>query len=178
MDLRDHLIFPGLINAHDHLQLNAIPRLAHDAAVREQLRVDRRVRSAPAAATDVAAAVAVAKDTRFLHGALKNLLAGATTVAHHDPWDDVFDRCRTSLSTVVRRYGWAHSLGLGTVARRWRRRDTARRSARALRRRRRAQPWIIHLAEGMDDVARAPSSRALDAMGCLGREHVSFTGSA
>ena len=27
IDLRDHAVFPGLVNAHDHLQLNAIPRL-------------------------------------------------------------------------------------------------------------------------------------------------------
>ncbi len=27
LDLREHLIVPGLINAHDHLQLNNIPRL-------------------------------------------------------------------------------------------------------------------------------------------------------
>jgi predicted amidohydrolase YtcJ len=26
-DLRDHLIFPGLINAHDHLHVNAVPPL-------------------------------------------------------------------------------------------------------------------------------------------------------
>ena len=29
-DLRDHLVFPGLVNAHDHLHLNAIPPLAQE----------------------------------------------------------------------------------------------------------------------------------------------------
>src|SRR5690349_20271588 len=31
LDLRDHLVFPGLVNAHDHLQLNNIPRLPRHA---------------------------------------------------------------------------------------------------------------------------------------------------
>jgi len=33
----------------------------------------------------------VPSDTRHRHGALKNLLAGVTTVAHHDPWHAAFD---------------------------------------------------------------------------------------
>ena len=31
VDARDCFVYPGLVNAHDHLQLNAIPSLAHDA---------------------------------------------------------------------------------------------------------------------------------------------------
>ena len=31
IDLRDHLIFPGLINAHEHLHVNAVPPLPADA---------------------------------------------------------------------------------------------------------------------------------------------------
>ena len=31
IDLRDHLIFPGLINAHEHLHVNAVPPLRSGA---------------------------------------------------------------------------------------------------------------------------------------------------
>jgi cytosine/adenosine deaminase-related metal-dependent hydrolase len=163
IDLRDHLIFPGLINAHDHLQLNAIPGLEHErpfANSYEWIDAFESHRLRP----DVAAAASVAKETRYHHGGLKNLLAGATTVAHHDPWDESFERSVFPVS-VVQRYGWSHSLRLGA------RRDNApprygpevcaSYAATAS-----DAPWIIHLAEGTDSVASSELA-SLDAMGCL-----------
>lgn len=168
VDLRDHVIVPGLINAHDHLQLNAIPRLEHDEPFAnsydwiDAFEAHRR-------REDVASAVAVAKTTRFLHGGLKNLLGGATTVAHHDPWDELFDRADFPV-TVVRRYGWAHSLGLGMsrggAAPRYGPEVRASFSATP-----EGAPWIIHLAEGVDAGARAELA-CLDAMGCLAENTV------
>jgi len=110
IDLRDHLIFPGLVNAHDHLQLNNIPRLpqttpfpnsyAWAAAMQPHLAL-------PA----VAAARRVPAATRYRQGGLKNLLCGATTVAHHDPWHPVLDEPEFPVN-LLRRFGWCHSLGL------------------------------------------------------------------
>src|SRR5215813_9769421 len=111
LDLRDHLIFPGLINAHDHLHLNNIPPLPQSApfpnsyawiAAFQPHFADPRV----------AAAVAVAKPLRYQHGCLKNLLAGATTVAHHDPWHAALDAWVFPVG-LLRDFGWSHSLGLG-----------------------------------------------------------------
>jgi cytosine/adenosine deaminase-related metal-dependent hydrolase len=163
LDLRDHLVFPGLINAHDHLQLNAIPGLVHDAPFAnsydwiDAFETHRR-------AADVAAAAAVAKETRIRHGGLKNLLAGATTVAHHDPWDESFDRPDFPVS-VVHRYGWSHSLQLGAqhggAAPRYGPEVRASYAATAA-----DVPWIIHLAEGTDAVASSELA-SLNAMGCL-----------
>jgi hypothetical protein len=39
----------------------------------------------------VIAALQVPKALRLRHGALKNLLAGTTCVAHHDPWHAALD---------------------------------------------------------------------------------------
>ncbi len=163
IDLRDHLIFPGLINAHDHLQLNAIPALAHEqpfANSYDWIDAFETHRRRP----DVAAAAAVAKETRFRHGGLKNLVAGTTTVAHHDPWDDSFDRPDFPVG-VVRRYGWSHSLRLGAQhangAPQYGPDVRASHAATAP-----DVPWIIHLAEGTDAVACAELA-SLDAMGCL-----------
>ena len=177
-DLAGQLVFPGLVNAHDHLHLNAIPPLppgrtfpnAYDWAQAFAAHFRR---------PDVGAALAVPEATRLWQGGLKNLLAGVTTVAHHDPWHEVLDD-PSFPTAVVRRFGWCHSLGMApspSPVRRW-----IRRFANALGVDRgpaygppvRASfaatppgaPWIIHLAEGTDAEA-AGELRRLDRMGCL-----------
>ena len=100
---------------------------------------------------------------RLFIGALKNLLAGVTTVAHHNPFYP--EMRRTMPIRVVRRYGWAHSFLLetrpagargepgGDVAARWQTTPPA-------------TPFFVHLAEGVDDEARGELPR-LEALGCL-----------
>src|SRR5258708_32154704 len=85
IDLQGDRLLPGLINAHDHLQLNSLP--AHDtpnfyrhardwiAEVDARRRTDSRFE----------AGVSVARDERLLVGGVKNLLSGVTPVAQHDP---------------------------------------------------------------------------------------------
>ena len=163
LDLRDHLIFPGLINAHDHLQLNNIPPLSHaqpfpnSYAWIEAFESHRRD-------PDVMAAVAVPMAQRLWQGGLKNLLAGVTTVAHHDPWHPVLDDPDFPVG-LLRKFGWSHSLGLGVPCG-----GEAPRYGPDVRasflETPAAQPWMIHLAEGTDDVARAELGQ-LDALGCL-----------
>ena len=163
LDLRDHLIFPGLINAHDHLQLNNIPPLSHaqpfpnSYAWIEAFESHRRD-------PDVMAAVAVPMAQRLWQGGLKNLLAGVTTVAHHDPWHPVLDDPDFPVG-LLRKFGWSHSLGLGVSCGREAPRYGPDVRASFLETPA-AQPWMIHLAEGTDDVARAELGQ-LDVLGCL-----------
>src|SRR5262249_7607109 len=96
-------------------------------------------------------------------GALKNLLAGATTVAHHNPYYS--ELRRTMPIRVVRRYGWAHSFAMerqpagargepgGEGVQRW------RRTAADVR-------FCVHLAEGVDERAAEELDR-LGMLGCL-----------
>lgn len=163
IDLPDHLIFPGLINAHDHLQLNAIPPLPQSEPFPNSYAWISAFESHLTSAA-VVTAVAVPSDVRHWHGGLKNLLAGVTTVAHHDPWHHVFDRDAFPVG-VLRHFGWSHSLELGES------RDGA--VARygppvveSFNATPPHQPWIIHLAEGTDAVAMAELAR-LDDLGCL-----------
>jgi hypothetical protein len=110
----------------------------------------------------------VPKDVRHWHGGLKNVLAGVTTVAHHDPWHSVFDDPDFPVG-VVREFGWCHSLKLGEPGVESRRygppvRESFLTTAGA-------QPWFIHLAEGTDSVACAELGM-LDTLGCLAENTV------
>ncbi len=163
VDLQGAWILPGLVNAHDHLELNHFgrhkfrpqyanvsewiddmrPRLVNDEAIRTARRQPLT--------------------ERLFIGALKNLLAGVTMVAHHNPYYG--ELRRTMPIRVLRRYGWAHSFGLedqpagargepgGPVCLRWRRTSAE-------------VPFFVHLAEGVDDVAAQELDR-LDQLGCL-----------
>ena len=163
IDLRDHLIFPGLINAHDHLQLNNVRPLPHAQPFPNSyawMAAFEAHRGAP----DVAAAVAVSTAARHWLGGLKNVLAGVTTVSHHDPWHPVLDDPDFPVG-LLRQFGWSHSLALGEE-----RGDAPPRYGPGVRASHAATaaevPWMIHLAEGTDDVARSELAR-LDALGCL-----------
>jgi len=144
---------PGLINAHDHLELNAQPRLKwreRYCNVREWIADFQ-----PRFATDPSLAV-VRPDTlaaRCWVGGLKNLLAGVTTVCHHNPLHPALTG-RFPVR-VVRRFGFSHSLQIDgdDVARSFRRTPADR-------------PWIVHAAEGVDPEAQREAA-VLDGRGCL-----------
>ena len=163
VDLRDHLVFPGLINAHDHLQLNNIPGLRHaEAFPNSYAWIDAF--EACRGDEDVEAAVAVPRTERLWHGALKNVLAGVTTVAHHDPWYEPLDDPDFPVG-LLRDFGWCHSLGLGSP-----RGDSPPRYGppvvESFEQTNGDRPWIIHLAEGTDYVAQSELEQ-LAALGCL-----------
>jgi cytosine/adenosine deaminase-related metal-dependent hydrolase len=160
VDLRDHLVFPGLINAHDHLQVNGVPPLPAHAPFPNSyawIEAFQRHFSDPA----VAAALAIPKQRRLRHGALKNLLAGVTCVAHHDPWHPELD-ARNFPVALLRGHGWSYTLDGPAYG------PPVQASFAATPR---SRPWIIHLAEGTDVVAAGELTR-LDRLGCLAANSV------
>jgi cytosine/adenosine deaminase-related metal-dependent hydrolase len=155
VDLHGDRLLPGLINAHDHLQLNSLPD--HETPKFYQhardwiAEVDGRRRTDP----QFAAGASVARDERLLFGGIKNLLSGVTTVAHHDPLYPFLLHAGYPIS-VVRDYGWSHSLYI----------DGEQSVAESYRATPAAWPWIVHAAEGQNEEAGAEFDR-LDALGCL-----------
>lgn len=155
VDLHGDRLLPGLINAHDHLQLNDFPHLPYASSYRNagEWIADFNARLRDHAA--VAASAALPRTRRLLSGGMKNLLSGVTTVAHHDPLDPLL-LAADFPTAVVAEFGWAHSLQIDGAAR-------VRESREATPEDR---PWIIHAAEGVD--AQAGSEFAhLRELGCL-----------
>lgn len=138
IELDGYMILPGLVNAHDHLDFNLFPRLGRgpypnagawardiyrpaESPVREQLRVPPYL--------------------RLMWGAVKNLLSGVTTVAHHNPLSPRLF-VRHFPVRAVRQLAWAHSLEFTP--------DVAKRFCATPP----DWPFVIHIGEGTDDVSR------------------------
>lgn len=153
LDLDGAVVLPGLINAHDHLELNTLPRLKwreRHRNVREWI-ADFQPRFA--ADPCLAGLGAATLDDRVWVGGLKNLLSGVTTVCHHNPLHPVLRR-RFPVR-VVRRFSFSHSLlvdGDGLAATHH---DTPP-----------DRPWIVHAAEGVDEEAHGELA-TLRRLGCV-----------
>ncbi|HZT04073.1 MAG TPA: amidohydrolase family protein [Steroidobacteraceae bacterium] len=155
LELAGDRLLPGLINAHDHLQLNHLPRLEPAGRYRHVREWIAEVDGARRVEGALKAAVSVPRAERLLLGGVKNLLSGVTTVAHHDPLYPGLCELQYPVR-VVARYGWAHSLYIEGEAK----------TTESQRRTPADWPWIIHAAEGVDEEAREEFWQ-LDRLGCL-----------
>lgn len=147
IDGAGYLALPGLINAHDHLDLNLFPRLG-DPPYSNFYAWGRAIYHPDK--SPVRDILRVALADRLWWSAYKQLISGVTTVVHHNPF---YRRVlgRRFPVKVFKRYGWAHSLGHND--------DVAAAFARSGDR-----PFIIHAAEGVD----AASSDEIDQLDRLG----------
>jgi cytosine/adenosine deaminase-related metal-dependent hydrolase len=152
LDLDGSLVLPGLINAHDHLELNLLPKLGcgpypnASAWARDIYHPDE---------PPIKQHLTVPKPLRLQWGGIKNLLSGVTTVAHHNAFHPAFLDPSFPVR-VVKRYGWAHSLHFSPD---W---ETRLQNTPA------DYPFVIHAAEGVDEAARS-EIRILDKTGALNR---------
>jgi cytosine/adenosine deaminase-related metal-dependent hydrolase len=154
IDLQGYTIFPGLVNAHDHLELNHYPRTkfreVYENARQWSADVNARLDTSPYKELR-----AYPLEDKLFIGGLKNLLCGATTVAHHNPPHKPMFR-KDFPVRVLRNYGWAHSLYL----------SSEEEIVRSYQRTPKEYPWFIHIAEGTDAEAAGEYQR-LKAMGCV-----------
>jgi len=163
VDLDGAFVLPGLINAHDHLELNHYGPLKRRARYQNAKQWIDDLRPVIRDDPEIRAGSAHPLADRLFIGGLKNLLSGVTTVAHHNPRYREIDRHVPT--RVVKRYGWAHSFSMadrpvgangepgGVVAQRC---AATPRDA----------PFIVHAGEGTDESARQELVQ-LNLLGCL-----------
>lgn len=154
LQFSNHYVYPGLINAHDHLEMNLYPRLGNppyqnylqwgsdiykpkESPVKEIEKVDLK--------------------DRLMWGGLKNLISGVTTVVHHNPWNRFLGSSDFPVR-VLKKYVWAHSLGFGkNISKSFPKDSTT--------------PFVIHAAEGIDEAAHTEID-SLKALGLLKKNTV------
>lgn len=148
LNLAGYLALPGLINAHDHLEMNLFPQLGNPPYENfyEWGRDIYKPEVSP-----VKDIQRVSLTDRLLWGGYKNLISGVTTVVHHNPYHRVLGRGFPV--KVLREYAWSHSLGHSS--------DVADAHARS-----KGLPFIIHAAEGIDEASEAEIEQ-LDQLGVL-----------
>lgn len=163
VDLDGGFVLPGLVNAHEHLELNHYGRMKFRERygnvsewiddMRPRLRDDPKIRAGQAHRLA----------HRLFIGGLKNLLSGVTTVAHHNPmYREIGRFCPVR---VVREFGWAHSFQLedqpvGARGEPGGHVEVRHRGTPG------HHPFVLHLAEGVDATAHA-ELETLSARGCL-----------
>jgi cytosine/adenosine deaminase-related metal-dependent hydrolase len=145
VDLEERILLPGLVNGHDHLDLSTFPPLGRPPYASAYEWAAELV-GEPAAAP----ALGVPLAERLFLGGVRNLLSGATAVAHHGPFHRSLARPGFPVR-VLARYGFAHSPGLTL-----RLRKTYRTTDRRI-------PWFVHVAEGTDERSRGEFAALLDA---------------
>lgn len=138
LDLDGRVLSPALVNAHDHLDLSTFPALApgthanaYEWSAALEAAPDERVK----------AALGMPLADRLFLGGLRNLLAGASAVAHHGAFHRSLARPDFPVRALAR-YQFAHAPGLVPSLRR-----TYRTTDRRL-------PWFVHVGEGTDERSR------------------------
>lgn len=163
IDVGGAFVLPGLINAHEHLELNHYGRVKAGARYdhADDWIADLRPRLQGDAAIRRHSRQPLAE--RLFIGGIKNLLAGVTTVAHHNPRYPAI--CGAFPVGVLEHYGWAHSYAMEgqPVGANGEPGPAVRPACEATAAH---EPFFVHAGEGVDARATAELQR-LAADGCL-----------
>lgn len=135
LDFKNHFLYPGLINAHDHLEMNLYPLMGKPPYQNytEWAKDIYKPKESPVKEIE-----SVAIEDRLLWGGIKNLISGVTTVIHHNPWHRVLSKKKFPVRVLETT--WAHSLAFE--------KDVQRKFSEGIK------PFVIHAAEGIDELAQ------------------------
>jgi len=134
INFKDALAFPGLFNAHDHLEFNLFPRLG-SKYYRDYLEWGNDIQKLYSKEIDAALKIPV--ELRMKFGMIKNLLNGITTVMHHG---NKSIKKSDQIINVIDSYNYLHSISL---EKNWRIKLNLIFNK---------LPFVVHLGEGIGDV--------------------------
>ncbi len=155
----NHYLYRGLINAHDHLEMNLYPRMGNPPYnnYTEWARDIYKPLESPVKEIE-----SVPIRYRLMWGGIKNLISGVTTAVHHNPWHYSMDF--NFPIRVLKKYQWAHSVAF----------EKNSKKKFSIKKK---TPFIIHAAEGIDEFARNEIDQ-LDKLGLLNANSVLVHGVA
>ena len=130
INFEDALAFPGLFNAHDHLEFNLFPRLRSKIYM-DYLEWGNDIQKLYS--TEINTALNIPVELRMKFGMIKNLFNGITTVIHHGS-NSV--KKSSQIIKVIDSYNYLHSISL---EKNW---------CIKLMLKSNKLPFIIHLGEG------------------------------
>lgn len=134
INFKDALAFPGLFNAHDHLEFNLFPRL-RSKYYRDYLEWGNDIQRLYS--KEIEASLKIPVELRMKFGMIKNLLNGITTVMHHG---NNYVEKSDQIVNVFNNYNFLHSISL---EKNWRLKLNLISNK---------FPFVIHLGEGIGDV--------------------------
>lgn len=106
INFKNALAFPGLFNAHDHLEFNLFPRLRSKIYM-DYLEWGNDIQKLYS--KEINAALKIPVELRMKFGMIKNLLNGITTVMQHG---NKFIKKSDQIVNVFINYNFLHSVGL------------------------------------------------------------------
>jgi cytosine/adenosine deaminase-related metal-dependent hydrolase len=130
INFKDVLVFPGLFNAHDHLEFNLFPRL-RSKVYKDYLKWGNDIQSLYS--TEINNVSNIPVDLRMKFGMIKNLLNGVTSVVHHG---NSSVKKSDQFINVIDSYNYLHSISL---EKNWRLKLNFNFNK---------LPFVIHLGEG------------------------------
>jgi cytosine/adenosine deaminase-related metal-dependent hydrolase len=130
------IVFPGLINSHDHLDFNLFPKLGNKAysSYTEWGKHIHKIY-----ADEIAGVLKIPKELRNRWGVYKNLLCGVTTVVNHGERSGMTD-------TLINIYERPQSIHSIQFEKKWKKKLNNPLQIN--------KPAVIHIGEGTNEAAR------------------------
>ncbi|PJZ53678.1 amidohydrolase family protein [Leptospira adleri] len=156
LNLNGLFVYPGLINAHDHLLSTYLPKVAPSKPYLNWLPWDNDLKSSIV----FSERQQLDPEQLYLLGSYKNLISGVTSVQDHIPHFVQDPFVENAPVRILNRYSLSHSIC--TYSLNWGE-GPKEEYAKALKD---DIPYITRIAEGFDSESR-DSLKALSKMGCL-----------